>query len=188
MSRLTATFDRVITFLLAAVLLCLGVVLIGRHFGERHADAVVDYLNLPRWVEAYDWDRLPWVLLGGGIVAILLGLWLVAVNVRRRRVGRVHSTATSGLGAINVNVAHIADAMAESLNALPKVTRAQAKVVTDRGTKTLELTVTAQPTIDVLSLKRAITAQEAAFRSAVRDMPIASSYRIHLGPVERATD
>ncbi|PRQ10936.1 hypothetical protein C1Y63_08715 [Corynebacterium sp. 13CS0277] len=185
MSRALAGLDRLLTALLGLALGVLGTFFIGLYFDEPHAQQVADWLHLSQWPAAYDWEYLPVSLLGGGIAAILLGLWIVLANLGRRRIGRQDSSATTALGTISVNVGSIADAMAQSLSAQPKVTRANAKVVNDRKVKTLELTVTAEPTVDLASLKRAIAQQEAAFRSAVRDMDIASSYRIHLGPVER---
>ncbi|APT83999.1 hypothetical protein [Corynebacterium aquilae] len=185
MTRSLAFVDRLITLIFGLALLALGTFFIAINFGERHALDAQDWMKLDTWPAAYDWEYLPASLLAGGILATLIGLWLIVANLKRRRVARMNSSNNSPLGTITVNVANVADAMAESLEQLPKVNRASAKVVTDRKVKTLELTVTADPTVDVISLKRAIAQQEAAFRSAVRDMNLASSYRIHLGPVER---
>lgn len=85
----------------------------------------------------------PWELAGAGTLLVLVSLlWLVPhLPIRRSPVLRVAGVIERGM--ITVNLDGIATAAATALATNPDVSAATGKAVTDRGTPTIELTVTA---------------------------------------------
>lgn len=96
----------------------------------------------------------PWELAGAGALLLILGLvWLIAhVPVRKAQVLRVPGTSEPGF--ITVNLDGVAAAAAAALAQDSNVQSAKGKAIADRGSSTVELTVTtAQPAglADVIS-------------------------------------
>ncbi|KAB7757668.1 hypothetical protein [Mycolicibacterium mucogenicum] len=84
----------------------------------------------------------PWELAGAGALLVILGLvWLIAhVPVRKAQVLRVPGTSDPGF--ITVNLDGVATAAAAALAQESNVQSAKGKTIADRGTATVELTVT----------------------------------------------
>ncbi|MEZ0050636.1 hypothetical protein ABIA30_001634 [Mycobacterium sp. MAA66] len=84
----------------------------------------------------------PWGLAAAGALLVLIGLsWLILhVPVRKAPVLRVPGTTCPGF--ITVNLDGVASAAAAALAQEPNVQSAKGKAVIDRGTSTVELTVT----------------------------------------------
>lgn len=104
--------------------------------------AVPDRISATPVVRATTSPWWPWELAGAGAVLVLIGLaWLIShVPIRKAPVLRV--AGTTDPGTITVNLDAVASAAAAALAQEPNIQAAKGRAVTDRGTSTVELTVT----------------------------------------------
>ena len=141
--------DRLITFVVAVVLLTGAGWIIGYGLDSafaRQAAARIDVAALGR---APEW---PWwsAALGiGGVIAILIGGWLVLLHLRPRSVRAVD---TEHAGAVDLT--RIADAAAGDIGRHPGVQSAKASTRIAGGSPTVRITVGVAPTTSEAQLRR----------------------------------
>ncbi|KQB87369.1 hypothetical protein [Corynebacterium lowii] len=128
----------------------------------------------------------PWYLVALWAVMILgviLGLWWIAANLRRRGFNRLRSQASTNQGSIDISVSRTASALGEYLEEVPGVTRVRHKVAFDRSRPTISWTIRAASDTNVADLRAAVEESEKDLRAALPGMDIDSVYKINLASV-----
>lgn len=160
MSRVTAAWDRIATFVVGLVLLAVGVA------------AVIWYYRLvggfPKMLHARTATRImaqgwwPWVAGAGGVVLVLLGLrWLVS-HVPQRHNKQLALTGSDRTGRLTADLSAVSQAAADTLADVPGVRSTGSAVHLDRGRRTLDITLTAEPHAelgDVVDASERMTAE-----------------------------
>lgn len=116
----------------------------------------------------------PWALAGAGALLVVIGLlWVVShVPTRKAPVLRVSGGTDPGLVTVNLN--GVAAAAAAALEQDPNVQSAKGKAVTDRGTATVELTVTVAHPAAVREVIGAVDATCGHIAQATGDSAVAT--------------
>lgn len=185
MSSRIAALDRFIVFLTGLIFLAAGAWAVGLFFDVRFAQQLADFIDFPAWRSAPEQGWFDPALIALMIAALVVGGWLIALNLRTYRISRVHSPASDSTGLIDINLAALASAMADRLEAHPKVESVQHRVAESWGRPTLTLTARARAGLDVAALRAAVEAADRDFRAATPGIDVDTEYRIHLLPVER---
>lgn len=132
--------DRTATLVAGIALAAIGV---GAVLWPMHVvRAAPDHIGAGPVVRATTSGWWPWALAGAGALLVLIGLvWLIAhIPIRKAPVLRVPGTTNPGV--IVVNLDGVAAAAAAALEREHNVQSVKGKAVLDRGTSTVELTVT----------------------------------------------
>ena len=141
MSLLPTDFvDRAATFVAGIVVTCLGA---AAALWPTHLVRVApERISAGPAVRATTSTWWPWELAGAGAILVVVGLvWLIAhVPVRKAQVLRVPGTTDPGF--LTVNLDGVASAAAAALAQDSNVQSAKGKTLAERGTSTVELTVT----------------------------------------------
>lgn len=151
MSRAASGVDRVVVLLVGLVLLVVGVAAIAWPLGwlERWVPRTTDRLDAPWLTDAAERDWWPWALGVAGLLLVVLGLrWLVA-HVPSRRLGDVGLPGTAATGRLTADAGAVASAAASAVQETPGVRIARGRALDDRARRTVELTVTVEPTADL---------------------------------------
>ena len=186
MSKLTAFIDRFIFFFIAVGLIVFGLWPVLVHFDVQFAKDLALWRDPEAWktLPEHDWyEYLLWGVLAGSII---IGLWLIVINLRRRTFSQVGSSASDSAGEITMHIGHIAKAVAAQLATDSDITSAKHKVSIDRARPTIEFTVNARPEADLNKLNDMIETSEADLRDAIEDVDIDTVYRLHMDKVEPA--
>lgn len=186
MKKSTAFVDRLITFLLAAGFLFVGVWIICLYYDMAWAKQVLGVANQRVWREMYDYSWFPWAIGGAMVLLAVIGLWLIIINSRRHHISRVnHEAATTDLGSIRFNVADMVSAAAQHLENDDNIGSAKGTVALEQNQPTISFTVTAPAEADVYAIRRRVEETERDIRSGLGGAELHSIYRIHLDRVER---
>ncbi|MDG3013670.1 alkaline shock response membrane anchor protein AmaP [Speluncibacter jeojiensis] len=178
MTRSAGTLDR-----LAALLV--GIALIGLGAGAliwntTLVSGIPELVTAPELVDDTGTSWWPWAVAGAGIVLIVLGgRWLLA-HTPAAKAKALRVNGPEDLGAITVDLGSLATAAARTLADRPDVTAAKGKAVIDRGTRTLDLTITATSAEDLRGVIDAVDHTCAHLASATGDPSIATRTTIHL--------
>ncbi len=148
MTPLVRTTDRLLTALLALVLLGCGILAIGYGSHDRHARAAVGRFDATALGRVTEWSWWPVASAAAGAVMVLLGVWVVLLHLRSRT---VHAQPTGG-GAIDV--AALASAAAEDVGRHPAVHSAKATTFTHRRRPIVRITVGVAPTTTSETIRR----------------------------------
>lgn len=184
MNSRIAALDRFIVFLTGLLFLAVGAWAVGLFFDVRFAQQLADFIDFPTWRTAPEQGWFDPILLGLMIATLVLGGWLIALNLRTYRVSRVHSPASDATGIIDINLATLASAMADQLEGHPKIESVHHHVASYWGRTTLTLTARVRAGLDVAALRAAMEAADRDFRAATPGIDVDTEYRIHLLPVE----
>lgn len=184
MKKRTATLDRVMVFLLGLLLLLGGIWTIGLYLDVPAAQRLADFIDFPAWRTAQQERWFDALLAGILAVSALIGVWLISVNLRRYRIGRMSSPASGPDGYIDINLAMLAEGVAAEIGRHPRVDTVQHQVREMWGRPTMTWTVRAWPGVDVPALRRVLEDAERDVRAAVPGIDVDTVYRIHLYPVE----
>lgn len=186
MSKLTAFIDRFIFFLISIGLIVFGLWPVLVHFDVQFAKDLALWRDPEAWktLPEQDWyEYLLWGVLAGSII---IGLWLIIINLRRRTFPRLGSSASDEDGEITLHIGHIAKAMTAQLETDSDISSAKHKVSIDRKRPTIEFTITARPEADLSKLNDMIETSEDDLRDAIDDVDIDTVYRLHMNKVEPA--
>ena len=145
MSKKLATFDRILLGLLGIILIALGVWPILINFNVEFAEYLAEWVDHDTWRTLSENSWWVWVLAGASALLLIIGLWLIVVNLRHRRFNNVDSAASNEQGAISASMNAIATAVAKDLDSLDGVERVDRLVAYDRARPTLQYTVVANP-------------------------------------------
>lgn len=184
MTRRTATLDRIVVFLLGLVLLLGGIWTIGLYFDVPLAQRMADHIDFPAWRAAQQQGWFDALLAGLLVISALLGVGLIAANLRPYRIGRVPSPASGPDGYIDINLSMLADGVAAEIGRHPRVDTVQHEVREMWGRRTMTWTVRARPGVDVPALRHVLEKAEQDVRAALPGLDVDTVYRIHLYPVE----
>lgn len=186
MSHLLSAVDRIICLLLGLALALGGLWAVlwvfefapARDLGSYYdADALAGFLG-SQWY--------PVALAGTAVLAAVLSLWLLAVNLRRRRFNHVLSPRDTGLGEVSVALSAVARAVSDRLTQHPGVTAVTSTRQRDRGRPTMEWVVAAEPDVDLPALAATLDQTERDVRDALPGVEVKTRYLVHLRPVESA--
>ncbi|RSZ64308.1 hypothetical protein EAH68_04715 [Corynebacterium hylobatis] len=176
--------DRIIVLLVGLSVLAGGAWAVGLFLDIPLAQGLADRIDSPAWLTAPSTGWFDPVLIVVGLLSAVLGGWLIALNLRRYRIGRVVSPASDALGSIEIDLATLATAVARQLEEHPRVESVQATVTDSWDRPTLTLTLRAHADTDVPALRAALNQTERDVRAAVPGIDVDTVYRLHLYPVE----
>ena len=151
MSRLTFAVDRVVTFVVALLLLALGAGALwtwsgrGPVTGTLRTGSATDLIGQSWW---------PWASAVVGVLLVLLGLRWIAAHLNRQNVGRLHLRGSGSGGRLDVTASKVAGAAADAFSDTLGVRSARGVVVRDRGQMVARLTATIEPEADLALLAR----------------------------------
>ncbi|MBV7292746.1 alkaline shock response membrane anchor protein AmaP [Corynebacterium sp. TAE3-ERU16] len=183
MSHGLAFVDRLLVFIVGLALTFLGLWSIGLFLDVPEARRVTSYADQGMWANAPDLGWYDWALVGVLVGGIIIGLWLVIANLRRRSISVVNSASSTDMGDINFNLGTLAEAVADSLEDTHGVSKVRKRVVVDRGLTTIEFTVDAASDCSVPGIRTAVEQAERDLRDAIGPSDAATSYRIHIDRV-----
>lgn len=148
MTPLVRVTDRLLTALLATVLLGGGIWAIAYGSHERHAWAVAARVDAQAIGRVTEWPWWTVVSATAGALVALLGAWVVLLHLRSRA---AHALPADG-GAIDV--ARLADAAAQDVGRHPAIQRAKATTFTHRGRPVVRITVGVTPDTTSETIRR----------------------------------
>lgn len=147
MSRTTIAVDRLVTFLVAVVLIVVGAA--AAVWGTDRVSPFTGALSLGPVSDATDKTWWPWVIGIAGAVLVLLALrWLLA-HLPRRGTGPVKLSGTGRTGRLVADGSSVAEAAAQALQATPGVRSARGRVLTERGQVVARLDATIDADADL---------------------------------------
>ena len=140
MTRLAILLDRFATLIVGAALIAVGAALLLWHTAV--LPDVPRTVNVSGLRAATSTGWWSWALAGVGILLVVVALrWLFA-HTPTARVKRLPLRANAS-GAVSIDLGEVAHAAARALERAPDVDSAGGKAIIDRGTRTVELTITA---------------------------------------------
>lgn len=157
MNRGRATFDRLVTFLLFLLFGGLAFWGIGLHFNFGPAEAIGDVVDRNFWSGLTEQDNYTAILIIAAVVTGLVGLFLIGVNIQRRRLSRSASPTSAPTGTIRTSPGDIASAVAQSFEKRDDVRSASYRATTDRSTDIIEIRLRIPAEADVADLSAECT-------------------------------
>ncbi|KAA0092774.1 alkaline shock response membrane anchor protein AmaP [Mycolicibacterium sp. P1-18] len=182
MTRTAVTFDRFAAVVAGLALIALGAALVV--WNTNWVPNLPDAVTAPWLRSATTTGWWPFALAGAGIVLVVLALrWLFAHSPA----AKVKSLPlrNDDAGSITVDLGEVADAAAQALKQSLDVESASGKAVIDRGTRTVDLTVTTSAAPRPDRLIPAIDAVCAQISGVLSDPSVATRTTIHTGKRER---
>ncbi len=183
MSTKLAGINRFFTFLIAVVLIVLGIFPLLLHLNVKQAETISDSISPEALGSVPEQPWWPWALGVTTVIAAILGVWAILANLNSRRFSRMESSASTENGSIGLSLTSIADAVAEGLEDIPEVTSVSATVAYDRSRPTVRYIIKADNTVAVPELKSRVEDSEALFRTAVEDVDVDTVYQLKLSPI-----
>ncbi len=187
MNTLPAALNRVVAFVIAVAMLAVGAAGITWELKVTWVrDRIAD-------IDASWFDRAPdagwWVyaLAGIAVGGIVIGLFLLSVNLRPRRISDVELPGSDSSGTLSVSPGKIADAVADDLAHHRLVTSTRSKAVDDRKRRLLEITVTADPGTSFDDLIPVVEDAHRQVRGALPGSDLRARILIHLEKSKRST-
>ena len=182
MTRTAVTVDRLAAGVAGLALIAFGAALVV--WNTTWVPNLPDAVTLPGLRAATTTGWWPFALAGAGIVLVVLALrWLFAHSPA----AKVKSLPlrSDDTGSITVDLGEVADAAAQALTHSLDVESASGRAVIDRGTRTVDLTITTNAAPRADRLIPAIDAVCAQIAGALSDPSVATRTTIHTGKRER---
>lgn len=148
MTSAVRMMDRLVTAVVAVALLVTGGWLIGYRVNLPVARESADRLQPGLLTHTSEWPWWPAVLGGAGVIAVVLGLWILLLHLRPAAVRTVDGDA----GAVNLD--RIADAVAADVGRHPVVQGAKARTRIDLGRPVMRITVRVAPDTPAAEVRR----------------------------------
>lgn len=184
MTKTLGFFDRLITFLLGLLLICVGLVPIAEYWDIPYLSDWVEDLNRP-WLTEFAYED--WyinALIAASIVLGILGLWILLANLRSRAFSnRGILPADPEHGETIVNVQRVSDAACDALERLDEVAQAKCRVAMVGQRPTATFMVTANPNYPLEDAIRVVEAADQDFRVANHTMEIDTVWKLNLDRV-----
>lgn len=150
MSRTLASFDRFLLFVFGAIAVIVGV---GAVVWDAELwDRLTGNLQASWLTTASEQDWWSWAVGAAGVVLAILGLWWLLAHLSRHKVTQTRLSGSSSAGKLTADLGALSAAAADAVLDTPGVRSASGKAVTDRGRRTLQLTVTIDPTADLATV------------------------------------
>ncbi|MFD4294236.1 hypothetical protein ACFWPA_16735 [Rhodococcus sp. NPDC058505] len=186
MRRRTSVLDRLVALAAGCVLLAASGLTLAWAFDVDWARAAVRRVDRARLAAVPDESWWPTMLATTAVIALLGGLVLLVVNLRR---GRPETMPVFPGGVaeadLSVDLGPLAVGLADELAALDGVRTVRSTAVDDRGLATLRVTVVADPTVDVVDFTRSAEAMARSMAAALPGAPVATQVLLHLDPTDR---
>ncbi len=176
MSRALAAIDRILLFVLGVVALVLGVGAVV--WDAKWWDRLTGTVRAPWLRSAAGQGWWPWAVGAAGVLLALLALWWLRTHLSRHTIGDTRLSGSSTAGKLTADLNALASAAADAVRDTPGVRSANSKAITDRGRRTLQLTITIEPTADLPTITAATDHVCHDLARALREPDIAT--RIHL--------
>ncbi len=176
MSRALAALDRILLFVLGVVALVLGVGAVV--WDAKWWDRLTGTVRAPWLRRAAEQGWWPWAVGAAGVLLALLALWWLLTHLSRHTIGETRLSGSSTAGKLTVDLNALAAAAADAVLDTPGVRSANSKAITDRGRRTVQLTITIEPTADLPTITAATDHVCHDLARALRGPDIAT--RIHL--------
>lgn len=182
MTRLAVTFDRFAALVAGLALVAFGAALVV--WNTTWLPNLPDSIALPGLRSATATGWWPFALAGAGVVLVVVALrWLFAHTPAAKI--KDLPLRSDAAGSITVDLGEVATAAAAALAQSLDVESASGKAVVDRGTRTVDLTVTTSASPRPDRLLPAIDAVCAQISGMVSDPSVATRTTIHTGTRER---
>jgi hypothetical protein len=188
-SRRVLGLDRFLALLLGLVLVALGAAVgawgLGQLTrvwpsapGQVSTGPVTNALGASWWAGA---------AAAGAVVLGLLGLWWLLAHIPRRSTGGpLRLSGSDRSGALSVDGSAAAQTAAEVLAETPGVRSASGKVVSDRGQLVAEISVTAEPSVDLTELAEAVERTTADLNTVLGRSDLRGRVAVHIARRERS--
>jgi len=178
MTRTAITLDRVVVLVVGAVLVVVGVGALIWRTGL--IEGLPQLITAPALVNAIDTPWWRWAVAGTGLLCVAVAMrWILAhLPARRATPIRLHDAAEAGT--ISINPAALANATADALQRHPAVRSAKGKVVTERGTRIIEIAVTAHHPDELATVVAVVDNTCAHLAQATGDVPIRVRSSLHI--------
>jgi len=178
MGRVVVAIDRVISLVVGAALIALGLGAILWQLDRLSWASRT--LTAPWLVNATEQPWWPWATGGAGVVLVLLGLWWLLSHLPRRRLGEIRLPGSGPEGILRLNTDAIASAAGKSLGATDGVRSASGRALVDRGRPTIVLTATVDPMTDLQQVTAAAERVQEEVDQAVDGAPVATRFDLQV--------
>jgi hypothetical protein len=178
MTRMATALDRVVSLIVGVVLVVVGIGALSWHTGLIHG--LPQVITAPALVDAVDTPWWRWAVAGAGLVCVAVALrWLVAHRPMSKATPiRLHEAGD--VGTITIDPAAVATAAADTLQRHPAVRTVKGKAIADRGTRTIELAVTAAHPDELGAVITAIDDACEHIAHAAGDAPLSVRAILHI--------
>jgi len=157
--------DRVITFLVGATLIVLGLLVLDWRYREVFTN-YQDTLSTSTTMDLLTSRWFPWAFAIVGVILGLLGLYCLLTHLRREGPATLRLRATDHTGRVQVDLSSVAGAAAQHLGALAPITGLKGTTKVYRSHTVVELRGHVDPAADVTTLSEAVTACAADVEAA----------------------
>jgi hypothetical protein len=152
---------------------------------ERWVPRTTDRLDVPWLADAAERDWWPLVLGVVGVLLVMVGLrWLVA-HLPSRRLRDVGLPGTAATGRLTADPGAVAAAAATVVQDTPGVRTARGRALDDRARRTVELTVTIEPTADLETIRDGVERVLAEVAHMLSSDLVSERAHIRVAPRER---
>lgn len=172
MTRTASTLDRI-----AAALIGLLVIAVGAGaliWNTALFSGIPGRITAAPLITATAQSWWPWAVAGAGVLLVIIGARWLLTHTPAATTKPLPLHETDDRGTITVDLTSVTDAAAQTLAQRPDVRSAKGKAVIDRGTRTLDLTVSVAADENLAELTGAIDAVCADLARAIGDPTLAA--------------
>lgn len=186
MTRKLAALNRIVTFLVGAVLIAAGLVPAALYWNIPVVSGSVARLDRARLADLPDQRWFFPAAVAALVLLLAFGLWLILANIRSRAFDH-RPTEPAGLrdGSTVVNVRRVADAACAALAAHPLITRAACRVAYAGARPTATFTVVPAPALPLEEVAGLIEAADAQFADALEGIDLDTVYKVEIDRINR---
>lgn len=177
MTRLAATLDRVAALIFGLALMALGAGLLV--WSTDWLPEIPQVITARGLVTAAGTAWWPWAVAGTGIVLVLTALRWLFTHTPKTKV-KVLRLSGGPTGSVTANLGAVAAAAARALEQSPGIHSATGKALIDRGTRTIELALTAYSPENLTTLTEPIDTVSTQIAGMLEDPFVATRTTIHI--------
>jgi len=189
MSRRVLGWDRIATFVVALVLLAVGVAALLWGAGQlaRLWASAPDQVTTSAVSDVYGYPWWRAVSIAAGVVLTLLGLWWLAAHLPRTHVAPLRLPGSGAGGRSSVDGSAAVSTAMEVLAEVPGVRSASGRLKQTRGQVVAEMAVTAGPSTDLSALSASIDAVSADLAQVLSREDVRSRVRVRIARRDQAS-
>ena len=177
MTRLATIVDRLAALVFGLILIAVGAGLLV--WNTHWIPGTPQMITARGLVTAAGTRWWPWAVAGVGILLVLTALRWLLIHTPKTRVKALRISAGDG-GSVSADLGEVADAAARALQQCPEVHTAKGKAVIDRGTRTIDLAVTAHSTTTLAAVTESIDGVAGQIAGMLGDPTVATRATIHI--------